>query len=127
MHLQLDSVLNAQALSVFEASSHGLEMYAQCSAYMQDCQLLKCVGSAVFAFNSGAYLFCVCVCVCVCMCVCRRVRDCQLLKCVGSAVFAFDSGAYLLCVCVCVCVYVCVQTCARLPAPLMCGQRGVCF
>ena len=68
MHLQLDSVLNAQALSVFEASSHGLEMYAQCSAYMQDCQLLKCVGSAVFALTAVRICF-VCVCACVYVCV----------------------------------------------------------
>ena len=127
MHLQLDSVLNAQALSVFEASSHGLEMYAQCSAYMQDCQLLKCVGSAVFAFNSGAYLFCVCVCVYVCVCVCADVCGTASSSNVWAARCLLLTAVRICFVCVCVCVYVCVQMCAGLPAPQTCGQLGVSF
>jgi len=35
---------------------------------VRDCQLLKCVGSAVFAFDSGVYLFGVCVYVCANVC-----------------------------------------------------------
>ena len=63
------------------------------------------------------------VCVYVCVCVCANVCGTASSSNVWAA-----RCLLLTAVCIClVCVCMCVQTCAGLPAPQMCGQRGVCF